>query len=102
LEFREYSTFGTGIVVSRIIEAILLDQNRIFAVSSIVFGPNHIEGVALSLPSIINADGIRQVVELNLSASETEKLQKSAQRLKSVIMELEQPQIKTETPLTQI
>jgi len=93
-EFVEKSQYGIGISVARITESILRNQNMIFPVSSIMFGINQVESVALSMPSIINADGIRQIIELNLGGRESEKLRKTSERLQTEILEIEKRETK--------
>jgi len=78
-----------GIAVAHLIETVLRDKNAILPVSTIIFGENHVDGVALSLPCIIGYGGIRQIIELNLNGKDIEKLNKSAEKLKQTITDLE-------------
>jgi L-lactate dehydrogenase len=81
-----YYAVAAGLM--RIIEAILRDQNTVLSVSSRVNGAYGIEDVCLSLPSIVNRDGIQKVLHLQLSAGEVEKLQNSATVLRKTLAQL--------------
>lgn len=78
-----YYAIGAGLM--RIVEAILRDQNSVLCVSSLVNGYEDISEVCLSLPAVVNRQGIRQVLPLKLADEEREGLRRSAQVLKSGI-----------------
>ena len=78
-----YYAVAAGLM--RIIEAILRDQNTVLCVSSQVSGEYGISEICLSLPSIVNRQGIQKVLHLQLSGEEVRKLQDSAQVLKGTL-----------------
>jgi L-lactate dehydrogenase len=90
IESKGYTNYGVGIAVARLLEAILRDQNTILPVSSVLSGQNHLDGVALSLPCVINSAGIREIFELQLNETETAQLNRSAKELKKIIVDVEQ------------
>jgi L-lactate dehydrogenase len=71
-----YYAVAAGLV--RIVEAILRDQNTVLSVSSLVSGAYGISDVCLSLPSVLNREGIRKVLYMQVSEEEKRKLQESA------------------------
>ena len=71
--------------VSRIVEAITHDENRVLTVSSLVLGMYGLSNVSLSLPSIINRTGIAEVLELPLAPTEQDALQHSASTISAAI-----------------
>lgn len=81
-----YYAVATGL--TRIVEAILRDQNTVLSVSSHVDGIYGISDVCLSLPSIVNRNGIERVLHLNLSTEEEEKLRNSAAILEGTLARL--------------
>jgi L-lactate dehydrogenase len=81
-----YYAVAAGLM--RIIETILRDQNTVLSVSSLVNGMYGISDICLSLPSIVNRGGIQQVLHLQLSEEEVNKLQESARVLKSTLSQL--------------
>ncbi len=81
-----YYAVAAGIM--RIIEAILRDQNTVLSVSSLVSGAYGISDLCLSLPSIVNRDGIAKVLHLQLTNDEAQKLQRSAKVLRNTLAQL--------------
>jgi len=81
-----YYAIGVGLV--RIVEAIVHDQNSVLTVSSLVQGMYGLGGVCLSLPSVVNQQGIARVLELPLSAAERSALEKSARIIQETIASL--------------
>ena len=77
------TNFAIGLSASRICEAILRNERAVLPVSSILHGQYGIEGVALSLPSILGTNGVEQVLDTPLSDEEQEKLRKSAETIKA-------------------
>lgn len=88
IERKGATYYAVALAVRRIAEAILRDENSILTVSSTLEGQYGIEDVALSLPSIINRNGIERILDVPLNDKENELLAKSADSLKNVIKEL--------------
>jgi L-lactate dehydrogenase len=86
---KQATYYAVAAGLTRIVEAILRDQNTVLSVSSQVEGSYGISGVCLSLPSIVNRNGIEKVLHLNLSAEEEEKLRHSAAVLKETLAKLQ-------------
>ncbi|MEI6131873.1 MAG: L-lactate dehydrogenase [Bacillota bacterium] len=80
--------YAIGLCVTRICEAILKNQNSILPVGSLINGTFGIEGVVLSIPSIVNKKGIEKVLEINLTEKELELLKASAAKLKETLSEV--------------
>ena len=81
-----YYAIGSGLL--RIAEAILRDQNTVLSISSLIEDYYGINGVCLSLPTIVDDGGAERYLRLELSPKETEGLQSSAAVLKSTIASL--------------
>ncbi len=81
-----YYAVAAGLM--RIIETVLRDQNTVLSVSSLVSGAYGISGICLSLPSVVNRNGISRVLHPQLSAEEEKKLRKSADVLKRTLEQL--------------
>ena len=82
-----YYAIAAGLV--RIIEAIVRDENGVLTVSGIVSGIHDLDDVALSLPCVINRQGISNTLDLPLSEVEESELKKSAQVLRAAIQSLD-------------
>jgi L-lactate dehydrogenase len=85
IERKGETSYGIGLALVRITEAILNDENSILPVSCLVEGFHDIDDVYLSLPAVLNKNGVRQVLSINLNKEETELLKKSATILKKRI-----------------
>lgn len=74
-----YYVIAAGLV--RIIEAIVRNENSVLTVSGLVQGTYGLNDVCLSLPSVVNQQGIGQMLELPLAQEEQSSLEKSAQSI---------------------
>jgi L-lactate dehydrogenase len=73
----------------RIIESIVRDEHSVLTVSGLMSGRYELPDVALSLPSVINRQGIANTLELPLSTDEAAGLQRSAQVIHEAILSLD-------------
>lgn len=85
LEKKGATYYGVSMATCRIIEAIINNENSVLTVSSLLKGQYGIEDVCLSVPTIVNREGVSRVLELPLEEREIEKLRDSARKLKEVI-----------------
>jgi L-lactate dehydrogenase len=72
------TNYGIGLSVTRIVEAILDDEGAVLPVSTVLSGFHGIDGVALSVPSIVNAAGAFPIRETRFDDAELELLRTSA------------------------
>ena len=76
--------YGIGMCLVRITNAILNNENSIITIST--YDPNN--NLFVSVPAIINKDGVRERVYVELNEEETEKLQNSIDIIKEAIQEI--------------
>jgi len=81
IEGHDASQYGIGIVSARIAEMILNDERAVIPIGS--FQKEF--GVTLSLPSVIGRNGVSAVLKPDLSREEQERLQKSAESLRTAL-----------------
>ncbi len=81
-----YYAIAAGLV--RIIEAIVRDENSVLTVSGVANGIHGLNDVALSLPAVINRQGIAKTLDLPLSGEEDAGLKRSAQIIHDAIVSL--------------
>jgi len=81
-----YYAIAAGMV--RIIEAIVRNENSILTVSGVVNDIHGLSDVAISLPSVINRQGILRTLDLSLSDEEEAGFKKSAQIIQNAIQSL--------------
>ena len=78
------SALGIGAVSARIAEMIVRDENAVLPIGS--WNPEH--EVTLSVPSVLGRTGVIRRLDPELSASEREALQKSAEALRAAVARL--------------
>lgn len=88
IEGKGATNYAIGLAGVRIVEAIMQAQNAVLPVSAIMQGAYGIEGVALSLPSIVGINGVYGMLEMPLDESETRKFQDSAETLRNTLTKL--------------
>ncbi|MBQ3835326.1 MAG: L-lactate dehydrogenase [Elusimicrobia bacterium] len=88
IEKKGETSYGIGLSLTRITEAILLNENSVLPVSVMVKDFCGINDVYLSLPAVVNRDGIRQVQKIELSDVEKTAFVKSANMLKGLLKEI--------------
>jgi len=88
IERKGETSYGIGLALVRITRAILNNENSVLPVSSLANGYLGVEDVYLSLPSIVNKTGVKQVLSVELSPQEEEAFKNSASTLKKIISEI--------------
>ena len=83
------TSYAIGLGVTQIVQAILRNQNRVMTVSSLINGFEGIEDVCLSLPAVVNRQGVSRVLNLTLTPTEKAQLHNSAKVLRQTIEKLE-------------
>ncbi len=81
--------FGIAAALVRIVRVILHDEHAVLTVSSLVPEFMQLGEVSLSLPAIINRDGVARVLSVPLNESERKALEASAETLKHSIASLD-------------
>ncbi|WP_442595418.1 malate dehydrogenase [Neobacillus sp. D3-1R] len=69
-------------------EAILKDQRRVLPSIAYLEGEYGYEGIYLGVPTILGANGIEKIIELELTAEEKKALDKSADAVRNVMAAL--------------
>jgi L-lactate dehydrogenase len=71
--------------IMRLLETILRDQQTILPVSCVLHGQYGLQGVALSLPAVIDSEGVREHLAVPLEPSEVDALHASAAKIRRSI-----------------
>ncbi|WP_234117374.1 L-lactate dehydrogenase [Clostridium hydrogenum] len=85
LKLKGYTSSGIAMSVSRLVKAILLNEESILPVSSTLEGEYGINDVALSIPCVITNNGIEKKLEIPLTDDEVKQLKDSASNLSTII-----------------
>ncbi|NJP40560.1 L-lactate dehydrogenase [Oscillospiraceae bacterium HV4-5-C5C] len=83
------SYYGIALAVRRITECIIRDEHSILPVSSLVPGIYGLQDLCLSLPTVVGANGIEQVLDIELNQEEEQELKRSAATIKEVLNQLD-------------
>ena len=80
-----YTNFAIALALRRIVESILRDESSVLPVSALIDNYYDITDLCLSIPVILNRNGISKVIKIALDEAEIKKLQASSAVLKEVI-----------------
>ncbi|UOO81838.1 L-lactate dehydrogenase [Uruburuella testudinis] len=83
IEAKGSTSFGIGMGLSRISNAILHNQGVVLTVSTLLQGELGQDNVYIGVPAVINRQGAVRVFEIPLDENEAAKFNQSAQLLKS-------------------
>lgn len=76
--------YAIGLALTEIIESIIRDEYSVLTVSTLLNGEYGIDGVYLSLPCVVNRQGVERKMQLSLSPDEESALCHSASVLKQL------------------
>lgn len=77
IEAKRATYYGIGMAITRIVKAILGDENSVLTVSAKLCGEYNSKNVFIGVPCIIGRNGIKEIVELALTDEEMDKFYKS-------------------------
>ncbi|MGB5885066.1 MAG: L-lactate dehydrogenase, partial [Desulfobulbales bacterium] len=83
-----YTNFAIALAVVRIVTSILRDENSVLTVSTLINDYYDVSDVCLSIPTILNMNGIARHIKIDLDEAEIHQLQDSAKALKKIIGQL--------------
>lgn len=89
IERKKATYYGIGLGLTKIIKAILNNENEILTVSTYLNGEYDEEGLFIGVPSIVNNKGVKEILELKLEGEEKAKFENSCNILKNMIKEIE-------------
>jgi L-lactate dehydrogenase len=77
--------YGIATATVGIIKAIMNDENRIMPVSTLLEGEYGESNVFCGVPAVLNADGVKEVVEIHMTNDELDKFKKSVALIREYI-----------------
>jgi malate dehydrogenase len=81
--------YAPGAAAAQMVEAIVDDQNRIFPVCASLNGEYGLGDIYLGVPVKLSANGIEEIIELNLNSDEQKMLNESAASVKKMMKVLD-------------
>ena len=88
IEKKHATYYGIGMALNRIVRAILDNENSILTVSTYL--ENSVYGqddIYIGVPAVINSNGVREILELDLNEKEQEKLKNSCNIIRKMRIE---------------
>jgi len=82
--------YAPGAAAAQMVEAIMLDQNRIFPCAAYLNGEYGQKDLFLGVPVKLGHGGIKEIIEVDLNEEEQELLNTSAEHVHSVLEEFRQ------------
>lgn len=79
--------YAPGAAAAQMVEAIMLDQNRIFPVCAHIDGEYGIDDLYIGVPVKLGKGGIKEVIEVELTDAESDLLKESAKAVRSTLDE---------------
>lgn len=84
--------YAPGAAAAQMVEAIALDQNRIFPCAAWLTGEYGIKDLYVGVPVKLGEGGIKEIIEIELNAEEQKMLESSCEAVRSVFTDLERIQ----------
>ena len=78
IEAKRATYYGIGMAITRIVKAILGDENSVVTVSAKLCGEYDCKNVFIGVPCIIGRNGVKEILELSLTDEEMDKFRASA------------------------
>lgn len=88
IQRKKATYYAIGLGLLSIVDAVLRDGHTVMTVSSPLSGQYAVSGISVSMPTIVGARGVEEVLNLPLSDEELAAFQASAQTLKDRLAEL--------------
>lgn len=85
IEKKGATFYGIAVSLARITQAILDNENAVLPLSVYVDGEYGLDDIYIGSPAIINAQGIKQVIEIPLTDGEQDRMTASASQLKEIL-----------------
>jgi L-lactate dehydrogenase len=84
IEAKGSTNYGVALAVTKIVEAIIRDENSVLTVSMMLNGEYGIDQCCLSVPCIVNKKGVSRIVETELDQTERTDLNQSTEVLRNI------------------
>jgi malate dehydrogenase len=77
--------YAPGAATAQMVNAVMLDEQRVLPCTAYLDGEYGIDGLYMGVPVKLGADGIEEIVELDLTEDEQAALQESADAVREVV-----------------
>ena len=80
--------YGIGLGLAKIVKTIMNDTNEILTVSAYLDGEYNQKDIYIGMPAVINSNGAREILELDLSEENQAKLDNSCKIIKEYMADI--------------
>lgn len=87
IEKKGATFYGIAVALARITRAILNNENAVFPLSVYLDGEYGLEDIYIGTPAVVNAQGVKQVIEIPLTDGEKDRMIASAKQLREILDE---------------
>lgn len=87
---KKSTEFGIGVALSDIVKAIIYDEKRIWPLSVHLNGEYGQENVAVGVPVVIGANGIEEIIEIDLTKEENDQFAHSCDVIRGYLKKAEE------------
>ena len=84
IEKKKATYYGIGMALNRLVRAILDNENSILTISTYLNGEYNQKDIFIGVPAIINSEGIREIMQLELNQEEQDKLNNSCNLIREM------------------
>lgn len=84
IEKKKATYYGIGMALTRLVGAVINDENSILTVSAYLNNQYGQDDIYIGVPAIINKNGVRELLELELNEKEQAKLDNSCRLIKEM------------------
>ncbi len=77
--------YAPSAAVAEMVDSIVLDQKRVLPVAALLEGEYGIDGIFMGVPCKLGAEGIEQVIEVELTDAEKAELGRSADAVRELV-----------------
>lgn len=88
IEAKGATYYAIGMVLARLTRAILFDENSVFTVSAYLKGEYGQKAIFIGVPSVVNRNGVRQVLQMSLTDEEQKKFNDSCEIIRDMLSQL--------------
>ena len=92
INYKGATYYAIGMALTRIVGAILQDQQSVLTISTLLDGEYGVKDVCLGVPCVIGQNGVVSIVEASLIRDEQKALEKSVSTLREALNNLENSQ----------
>lgn len=84
IEKKKATYYGIGMALYRLVKAILDNENSILTVSTYLKDEYNQEDIYIGVPAVINSEGVREIIKLELNQDDQQKLDNSCKIIKDM------------------